>query len=301
MNNSQVAHLWANQSKPRGSGSNFFFEGDTIYSYGRHFPIARLYPDKRAVLFTTKSYSMTTAQHKGRVRRAIPPKYQVIEVPDVWAKRPEEHAGNLAEIKNQIDGLIPKFYRAVKYPDSYKEQIDNLTATYNTYRATFYRKARPISVNLDGPKAKKQFALIEAERKEKAQNKRNKAKLCAGLVDGWVNAWRTCAERPELPAGITSFDLNDAAERKYPGQLLRVKGDTIETSKGASFPISHARHAWAMIKACHDNKKPFEPNGHTLHVGNFAVDKIDENGDTWAGCHFIRYQEAELMAQKLGF
>lgn len=45
VNNSQLPHLWMyprevgdNARTPNGS---FYFEGDTIYSYGSHFPIAR--------------------------------------------------------------------------------------------------------------------------------------------------------------------------------------------------------------------------------------------------------------------
>lgn len=34
MNNSMVAHLWAHEQEESASGSNFFFEGTSIYSYG---------------------------------------------------------------------------------------------------------------------------------------------------------------------------------------------------------------------------------------------------------------------------
>ena len=36
MNNSMVAHLWANESQESANGSNFYFEGQSIYSYGHH-------------------------------------------------------------------------------------------------------------------------------------------------------------------------------------------------------------------------------------------------------------------------
>src|SRR5579872_2694496 len=68
MNNSMVAHLWANKSRPQAKGSSFYFDGDTIYSYGSHFPIARHY--KGVVLFTTKTRSVTTAKHKSIAARA---------------------------------------------------------------------------------------------------------------------------------------------------------------------------------------------------------------------------------------
>lgn len=34
MNNSMVAHLWAHEQEESASGSNFFFVGTSIYSYG---------------------------------------------------------------------------------------------------------------------------------------------------------------------------------------------------------------------------------------------------------------------------
>lgn len=42
MNNSMVAHLWAHEQEELASGSNFFFEGTSIYSYGYHFEVGRI-------------------------------------------------------------------------------------------------------------------------------------------------------------------------------------------------------------------------------------------------------------------
>lgn len=71
----ELAHLWANRSRPSGRASSLYFEGDTIYSYGRHFPIARLFTDpttgQTAVLFTSRDHSRTTSQHKSFVRSAV--------------------------------------------------------------------------------------------------------------------------------------------------------------------------------------------------------------------------------------
>jgi hypothetical protein len=38
----EVAHAWAHQTGRCHRGHHMFYEGDTIYSYGHHFPIARL-------------------------------------------------------------------------------------------------------------------------------------------------------------------------------------------------------------------------------------------------------------------
>lgn len=47
MNNSMVAHLWAHEQEESASGSNFFFEGTSIYSYGHHFEVGRIVKNKQ--------------------------------------------------------------------------------------------------------------------------------------------------------------------------------------------------------------------------------------------------------------
>lgn len=75
MNNSMVAHLWAHEQEESANGSNFYFEGESIYSYGRHFEIGRIARNKRgekAYLINDTYYSSTTSKHQYYVREAIP-------------------------------------------------------------------------------------------------------------------------------------------------------------------------------------------------------------------------------------
>src|SRR5436190_24347448 len=85
----EIPHLWAHkvQESARNAQGNLYFDGETIYSYGSHFPIARHTVDnptkknpKLAVLFTTRSYSVTTSGHVSAVRSAIPKDVQVFHV-----------------------------------------------------------------------------------------------------------------------------------------------------------------------------------------------------------------------------
>lgn len=74
MNNKQLAHIWAQQDREKGNASHFFFERETIYSYGHHFPIARFVMDARGqkcVLFTYQGYSNSTAKHINYTRDAL--------------------------------------------------------------------------------------------------------------------------------------------------------------------------------------------------------------------------------------
>lgn len=56
-------------------GHSIFADGDTIYSYGRHFPMATAIRNKngsvRLILVNGDTYSSTTSQHQGSVRAAV--------------------------------------------------------------------------------------------------------------------------------------------------------------------------------------------------------------------------------------
>jgi len=86
VDNHTVAHLWANREadRARTPSGTLFFEGDSIYSYGHHFTIAKhVYNEagEHAVLFTERSYSKTTAEQINLVRQASS-HIERIEVPD---------------------------------------------------------------------------------------------------------------------------------------------------------------------------------------------------------------------------
>ena len=83
MNNSMVAHLWANEKKESARGSNLFFEGRSIYSYGYHFEVGRIVRNKcgeKAYLLNDEYYSSSTCKHQRRVRSAIPTDSKVFSV-----------------------------------------------------------------------------------------------------------------------------------------------------------------------------------------------------------------------------
>ncbi len=72
-----VAHLWAHQSQDNARTPNgaLYFNGDTIFSYGSHFPIAKWitnFQGERIVLVNSDSYSSTTSGHQYTVAHSIP-------------------------------------------------------------------------------------------------------------------------------------------------------------------------------------------------------------------------------------
>jgi len=69
--NSQLAHVWAQQTQETGrnSSGSMFFENDVIYSYGRHYAIAKIHGN--VVLVNEWNYSSTTNMHRIKVINAV--------------------------------------------------------------------------------------------------------------------------------------------------------------------------------------------------------------------------------------
>lgn len=59
-----VAQMYA-EGATEGSTKNMYIGGDSIYSYGPHFPIARRLPD--GYVFNSDNSSVSTSKHKSRV------------------------------------------------------------------------------------------------------------------------------------------------------------------------------------------------------------------------------------------
>lgn len=138
---SYIAHLWAHQSQEeaRNSNGSFFFEGDTIYSYGHHFPCGKIVHNrhgKKAYVLNSNSYSVATSRHQGMVWGAIPVGALVFEVadcncPDIYTINDKQyHSYYSAAIKavfgylTQISELLNKQRRARVY--DYTNEIARL-------------------------------------------------------------------------------------------------------------------------------------------------------------------------------
>ena len=67
---SMVAHIWNAQSQTfaRTSNGNFAFRGDTLYSYGTGWIVAKLWDG--LALINGKKYSITTTSHTSDARGA---------------------------------------------------------------------------------------------------------------------------------------------------------------------------------------------------------------------------------------
>ena len=98
-----VAHLWAHEQEESASGSNFFFEGTSIYSYGYHFEVGRIVKNKqgkKAYLINEDYYSATTSKHQCYVRNAIPTWAMVFSVGDNISD-----TGNMRFVASKLESI----------------------------------------------------------------------------------------------------------------------------------------------------------------------------------------------------
>lgn len=121
MNNSMVAHLWANEKKESGKGSNLFFEGRSIYSYGYHFEVGRIVRNKcgeKAYLLNDKYYSSSICKHQRCVRSAIPTGSKVFSVGYNMSDD-----GSMAFITSQLELIkeVIEKYKKVRTELSYRD------------------------------------------------------------------------------------------------------------------------------------------------------------------------------------
>jgi hypothetical protein len=69
--------------------------------------------------------------------------------------------------------------------------------------------------------------------------------------------------------------------------VLRVIGDTVETSKGARVPLSDGLALAALAKKCRETGKGIDLRNR--RVGNYHGNSIDSAGNLTVGCHRITY------------
>jgi hypothetical protein len=288
VDSSEVAHLWAHkvQSEAHNANRSVFFRDSTIFSYGEHFPIARHVTnksDKAAVLFTTKTYSVTTTGHCSMVRGAVS-HLTVFDVPNVFANVKAEHEGNLADYAKRISAALLKAARSRVHKEwSHKHALElrEQAVKYATFFRLPFAKTLPIVPALDSV----QLAAIK-----QAEDKRLAAERKALLAENRerIECWRAHKQTGGyMPRGIPD--------------MLRVSADgqSIETSRGVSFPISHAKRGLTLVRSVRERGETWHTNGKTCQLGHYRIDSIQPDGTVKAGCHTVKYSEIERIASAI--
>lgn len=284
MDNKQVAHLWANKSRESANGSHFFFEGDTIYSYGHHFPIARHH--KGCVLFTQKDYSVTTSRHKGYVRCACS-HLEVFHVDDV-TKDPS--GKDVKEYARRIQDAAMACARA-RNPQWKLDSLTRLITEANDFCLKFGFQTRfSAPENFDELKIRAKAASQKLARQTRLKNERIEREN-QEAVTRWL-----AGEPISLPYTIQKVYLRVKTQDvdKLSPANIETYATVMQTSKGATVPLSEAEKAFRFVML--KREKGWHRNGEQCSIGEFQLDAVNEQG-VIAGCHRVSWDEIERFAK----
>jgi hypothetical protein len=294
LTNSEVPHLWAHRSRSEAKTSNgtLYFSGDTIYSYGSHFPIARHVTQADgtpAVLFTTRSYSVTTSAHTSRVRHAIP-----ASVPKWYVQSPDkDFAGCFANFKSDYRAQLAEVVDAKNKTSRAKRylKLESTVDEANRFAEAFGIKERLTLPTIEG--AAEEIAAVRKREEIEAKRRAAKAKR--------EREKQLAAQRIKYAEDAERWKAGENVYTAYyfPDALLRIEDDEVVTSKGARFPVSHAVRGLRIVERVRATGQPYQRNGHTIHLGHYALDSIDKDGNVHAGCHFVKYEEIQRIAPAL--
>lgn len=308
----EIAHLWAHktqQSARNGGRNNFYFDGDVIYSYGYHFSIAAHveYKGKPAIIFTTRGYSSTTAKHKQDVWRAIPGNIPVFHLRDVPRYQtgaeynPREGAQYHA---SKVQAARESLAAATRKPSVVKQyrELTGVLEEANRYQGFF-----ETGPEYEYPANRRDLEALTMERTATLEAARDVRRATE-----WVNK-SARSERARLQALKFAEEMPELLEQWRNGGnpsdlygklyslpvMLRLEGANVATSHGARVPVNHARLLLAQVRRVIASGTPWQTNGHTIHIGPYAVDRIDTDGTVHAGCHHISWDEISRFAHQL--
>jgi len=295
VSNHEVPHLWAHQtqSDAKNAGGSFYFTGDTIYSYGSHFPIARhisMPNGEPAVLVTSRTYGITTTGHTSRVHSAIPR-----SVPQWFVERPDHSpADNFAafeatyrELLNLVVDAKNKVSRAKRFLklEEHVEYVNRFAVAFELENRLTLPELAGVRAEVEAIRAREEAAAIEREERRRIEYAERERTLRLELADAMIE-WRA------------GFNVH-GREYRFPDTLLRIEGGELVTSRGARFPVSHAVRALRIVERVRATGTPYKRNGHTIHLGHYPLDSIDVEGNVCAGCHCVQWAEIERIAPML--
>ena len=320
--NGMVAHVWAQQtqSEGRSNNGNFWFEGDTIFSY--RTPVARIVQGalRRVALITNETYSITTSsKHMPAIHRAVDygrGDILAFGVPSIGAAGGRLSGSNVvdhvANLNHFTDAYTAEKARLKRVRDVYGSIRENLNRRADAARD--YADAFALDVtdafNVEGDAAEieahraardaKNADPATVARREKERTRRAERKAEAECRAAEIARMNAAEKIAAWKAGeYVSLRYGENTDENG-GALLRIKGDNLETSLNATVPLAHAVKVFRFVKLCRERGEAWQRNGKTVRVGHFQVDSIDAQGNFRAGCHKINWPEVEAAARAAG-
>jgi hypothetical protein len=265
-----VAHLFANQlqSEARTQTSNLYFYNDKIYSYGSHFIIAAFNND--ALLFTTRSYSNSTAKHINIVSSATN------HIKKIFCAYPSgSHDQNFNAFLIDAENFAQKLKNARK-PEIYINELNRIKNKAEKY-ANHFKIEIPVTLKTILEVTNKDQILLYMESKEKLIKAENLRKEKQEKKDhaAYLKKWKN----HELQSMYKRIDFD----------YLRKDSENFQTSQGVKIPINVGLRFYKSIL-----NNTVKINDQFL---NYTIKDINKKFIV-IGCHKITFKEIEKVIKQ---
>ncbi len=266
----QVCHLFANQlqTEARTPTGNLFFDSENLYSYGRHFCIAR-FVDTDTLLFTERGYSNTTAKHISYARHATN------HIKKIYCAYPTgAHSQNFDYWEKDAKNLLTKLKNARKQ-ELYLVDLVRIKDKVNTY-VEYFKIRIPLTLEsvLSITDKSEVIEYLESKQKIMDQEKAEAEAIYKAKHEEELELWRNF-ERQKM-------HLRDGFD------YIRKDKNKFETSQGVTIPISVGLRFYRNIKQIKVNDE---------FLG-FTIKEIT-NEYISIGCHRITFKEMDSVVNNL--
>lgn len=286
--NAMVAHVWAQQTQYEGRShnGNFYFRDSTLYSYGSHWVVGRFTRNAggdRAILLNSRTYSISTSGHRRYAESAVRDLgLPVFRVPGASL----DHEANLAAFVKDASELALQSKRA---RDQWRKGWAAESAENRLNEAAAYAEFFGVDFQTANVAELAEAAALAAREASAAMRKRkeDQRQVDREAFEEWKRG-----ERAYCPHSYAT-DANGSV-------YMRVNGDQLQTSRGASVPLRHAIRVFQFIRQCRESGEGFKANGRIIRVGHFTVTSISPKGDMVAGCHTFTWERIAEAAKAAG-
>jgi hypothetical protein len=290
-NNSQLCHIWANESQSEGSnpGNSLYFEATEIYSYGSHYLAGKIFTVKgeKFAIVNNHNYSNATAKHLACIRSALHGKMPYFCLPNVSDSKDRENIDYLNQtVFNCLDSILSSRKQSGKY------DIDRLESTIKNANEFFTLvNEKLIVITSDFLELLKEVNSDKLALRKERDALNNSPEMIA-KKEASIKAKNALlqAEKALLQAEkINKFRSFEARSVNIRPHLLRIKDDTVQTSSGADVPLNDAIKLLELVLS--DQCKRGDKIGH-FSLDGVLYDQENRERVIKIGCHDILVSEA---------
>lgn len=296
---SEMSHEWATNPNRNIRCNNGFVEGRVIYSYGRHFPVAKIVEQKNGrniVYMTLDTYSSTTASHIREAKSAVShlDKLYMLNVPK---NESVAHGNNIQYWINQAEDAVQRIDKGKDRKADHLRHAEYIIKQLKLYQQHFkIRNSKEINAIVKKVQDPKWLLQIEEYNKKKAAKEEYEK-------EHWpeIQAKKEAAEKKKWEEDIAKWRNGEIYRLPYKyhgGVLLRYDADKdrIMTSKNVYVPVEAAKRFYNRVQ------KVLKQGGCSDNCNDKILDYVVKEIRTdmlVIGCHNIPMEEVEKIAKQM--